>query len=87
MALWAIEVWGAVLGSVLLLLRSGYAVLVFALSLLGLIGSLLYGFVLADVSYPEIVVTGGMWFTLAIAVVAVLVLIYARAMRQRGVLR
>ena len=86
MASWAIAVWAAVLGSVLLLLRSGYAPLVFALSLLGLIGTSLYSFVLSDVSYVALVGTAAIWFTLAIGVVAVLLWLYARAMRQNGVL-
>jgi hypothetical protein len=86
MAAWAIAVWGAVFGSVLLLLRSRHAPAVFALSLLGLIATLVYSFVLSGVSYLEIVGTGGLWFTLAISVVAVLLWLYTRAMRQRGAL-
>ena len=85
-AAWAIAVWGAVLGSVLLLLRSAYAPVVFAISLLGLIATTFYSFVLSEVSYLAIVGTGGLWFALAIGVVAVLLWLYARAMRQRGVL-
>jgi len=38
-AVWALGVWGAVAGSVLLLLRSRFAVHAFILSLLGIIGS------------------------------------------------
>jgi len=87
MASWAIAVWGALLGSVLLLFRSRHAVLIFALSLLGLIGAWLYSFVLSGVSYVALVGVGAMWFTLAIAVVAVALYAYARTMRQRGVLR
>jgi len=39
---WAIGVWGSVLGSILLLLRSGWAVPVFWISLLGLAASTCY---------------------------------------------
>ena len=87
MASWAIAVWGALVGSVLLLLRSRHAALIFALSLLGMIGATLYTYVLSDVSYLDLVGPGAQWFSLAIAVVAVLLWLYARAMRQRGLLR
>jgi len=43
-AAWAIGVWASVLGSILLLLRSGWAVPVFWLSLLGLAVSSCYQF-------------------------------------------
>ena len=42
MAAWAIGVWGAVAGSLLLLLRSKYCAYAFALSLLGLAASTFY---------------------------------------------
>src|SRR5690606_34167572 len=42
---WILGVWGAVLGSVLLLLRMRLAVHAFALSLLGAVLSLIYGLV------------------------------------------
>ncbi len=83
---WTLGVWGAVLGSLLLLFRSGYAVMAFAFSLIGLAGSLIYNFVLTDVDYLELVGSGGLWFTVAIVVVAVLLYLYARIMRQRGIL-
>ena len=46
-AVWAVGVWGAVLGSVLLLLRSKLAVPVFAASLLGFVTSLVYAYGIA----------------------------------------
>ena len=84
---WGIAVLGAVLGSVLLLMRSGNAVMVFAIAFLAMLLNLVYGNLIADVSLIEVMGSGAMWFTLAIFVVALLLVIYARAMRQKGVLR
>jgi hypothetical protein len=46
-AVWAIGVWGAVLGTVLLLLRNKLAVPVFLASLIGFLVSLVYGYLVA----------------------------------------
>ena len=85
-ACWAVAVWGALLGSILLLLRSGHAVFVFALSILGMAGTIVYSHVLSGVDYIKLIGTGPLWFSVAIAVVAILLYLYARAMRQRKVL-
>ena len=83
---WAVGVWGALLGSVLLLLRSRWAVTAFALSLLGLALGTLYQFVLS--SPPEGIFTraiiamhGVIWAG------AIFFLFYAMRMRKAGVLR
>ena len=47
-AVWAIGVWGAMLGSVLLLLRQRLAYVVFAVSLTAFLVSLVYTYVLTD---------------------------------------
>jgi hypothetical protein len=47
-AVWAIGVWGAVAGSLLLLLRNRLAVPAFALSLAGFLASLAYTYLLSD---------------------------------------
>lgn len=79
---WALGVWGAVAGSVLLLLRKRYALHAFALSLLGIVGSNGYA-----------LFTPGGWalmggaITLVIAGIGVFLLLYAWAMTRRGVLR
>lgn len=44
---WAVGVWGAVLGSLLVLARSRWAVEVFSASLAGFLMSLVYGYVIA----------------------------------------
>lgn len=46
-AVWAVGVWGAIAGSLLLLLRSRFAVWAFAASLLGFVISLVYAYVIA----------------------------------------
>lgn len=81
---WTMGVWGAILGSVLLLLRSRWAVWAFGVSLIGAVVNVLYTFVLAN----GMSVLGGMvWMTVVIVVVAAFLLWYATAMRRRGVLR
>ncbi|GAC1572238.1 MAG: hypothetical protein NVS3B5_00970 [Sphingomicrobium sp.] len=85
-ALWALGVWGALAGSVLLLARSRLAVIAFVMSLAGLAGSTLYQFVVhpvpADMRGPTMLV-----LNLIIWAAAIGLLLYARSMRQRGVLR
>lgn len=84
-AAWALGVWGAVIGSVLLLLRSRYAVWAFALSLAGVV--VMTARALAD-PYPAEMASPAMTaFEWIIKIVAVLLLWYAWRMRERGVLR
>jgi hypothetical protein len=85
-AAWALGVWGALAGSVLLLLRSRWAVPAFALSLLGLIVATIYQFGVSAMP-ASLKTTGGMAFTAALWIVAILLLWYAYRMRARGVLR
>lgn len=85
-AAWALGVWGAVAGSVLLLLRHRWAVAAFAVSLAGLIVGTIYQFGMSDM--PESLKTPGGWaFTMALWIVAIFLLWYAMRMRSRGVLR
>lgn len=86
-ASWAVAVWGGVVGSVLLLARSGYAVLAFFLSFLAMSATSIYGFFLSDVSMVAVMGQQAALFSLAIVGVALLVVFYARAMRRSGVLR
>lgn len=85
MVAWALGVWGALAGSVLLLLRSRFAVHAFAASLAGLAGSTAYQL---SVDMPESM-TGGlmMVMNLIIWAGAILFLWYAWAQRRAGVLR
>lgn len=82
---WALGIWGAVIGSVLLLLRSRFAVWSFAISLLGLAGTTLFHVL---VPQPEWT-TGGMTTIMNIVIwsIATFLLIYAVSMKNKGVLR
>ena len=82
---WAIAVWGAVFGSVLLLLRNRFAMHVFAVSLVAMVLTTIHNYVLND----GLAVMGGpgpVIFSALIFVVGVALVLYARAMTRRGVL-
>jgi hypothetical protein len=82
MAAWAFGVWGALAGSLLLLLRSRFAVHAFALSLAGLAASTVYQVMLpAEESMPLGVMNLVIW------VIAIALLYYAIRQRKAGVLR
>ncbi len=82
-ALWAFGVWGAFLGSILILMRSRYAVPALLVSVLGLIGTTI--FQRTDVSIPaeldNPILSVVIWIT------TFGMLIYASRMRKAGVLR
>ena len=85
-AAWAIAVWGALLGTLLLLMRGGYAVWAFGVSLAGWVVMAVYQFAMAsppaDLGTPAMMaVTVAMW------VVAIALFVYAWRMRSSGVLR
>lgn len=84
---WGLGVWGAVAGSLLLLARSRFAGTAFALSLLGMLGNLIYGFLLSETTPMDIAGPMGVAFTIVIVVVGLLLWIYARRMTRAGVLR
>lgn len=83
--LWAIAIWSAVLGSILLLLRKVWAAPVFLVSLVAMLICSLWTYgisrdpvMMAPVHYA---------FSAVIAVIAVLLWQYAKAMAKRGILR
>jgi hypothetical protein len=82
-AFWALGVWGAFAGSVLLLLRSKWAVAAMVVALLGLIGTTIFHYALievpVDMQAPALDV--------AIWAVTLSLLLYARRMAATGVLR
>ena len=82
---WPLGVWGALFGSIGLLLRKGWAVWMFAGSLFGLLLATIYNFVLID---GFTAMAGGAIVVMNIAIwaVAFLLLIYAVRMKKRGVL-
>ncbi len=86
-ATWAIAVWGAVLGSILILLRKKLAVPVFWVALIAMVLTSIHNFFLSEVSMTDIAGTGALVFSLAIFVVSVLLVIYATVQSRNGNLR
>ena len=85
-AAWALGVWGSFAGSVLLLLRSRFAVAAFAVSLLGLAASTLYQWTMP--ARPDWMMDPGMLaMNLVIWAAVIFFLVYAIQMRKKGVLR
>ena len=85
-AAYAFGVWGALAGSLLLLVRSRHAVTAFAVSLAGLATTTFYQYVLAS---PPPVPEGDLtaYMPMLIWAIAIFLLVYALRMRRRGVLR
>ena len=84
-ALWAIGVWGSVLGSLLLLLRSRFAATAFLVSLLGALGSFAYQLT----SNPPAAATGTVEIVMHAVIVIVIILqwYYAKRQTAAGVLK
>ncbi len=81
-AVWAIGVWGSVLGSILLVLRMRWAFHAFVLSLLGAIGNVLYTAMTPGASEAM-----GLTMPLVIVAACLFFIWYAWTMTKRGVLR
>ena len=84
-ATWALGVWGGVLGSLLLLLRQGRAVPVFAVSLAGMAVTFLHNYALSD--GVRIMGSGALVFSAVIFSVGTTLLVYAVFMKKAQVLR
>jgi hypothetical protein len=82
-ALWALGVWGAFAGSVLVLLRSKLAVAAMLAALVGLIGTTVYNYGMTEV--PASMQAPAL--DVAIWAVTLFLLLYARRMAAAGVLR
>ena len=82
-AFWALGVWGAILGSILILLRSRFAVHAVILAIIGLIGSNIYQYTLTDI--PESLQSPAL--SIFIWVTTLLMLFYAVRMKNAGVFR
>ena len=82
-AFWALGVWGALVGSALLLLRTRRAVWAFGLSLIGLAVTQIYQAVTPQPDW----VTSNLAMNLVIWSIATFLLIYAISMRNKRVLR
>jgi hypothetical protein len=84
-AVWALGVWGAVLGTILLIVRSRFAVHAFVASLVGLLGSLAYGYLLSDGA--ELMGQQGLIMNLVILAGCLFFIGYSWLMAKRGVVR
>lgn len=82
-AFWALGVWGALAGSVLLLMRSRHAVWAFGVSLLGLAATQMYQAFAPKPDWAE----AAFGMTVVIWAIATFLLIYAVMMRNKGILR
>lgn len=84
---WGLGVWGALLGTILLLLRKRYAVHAFGVSLLGAVVSLGYDMFLNDTKPAAL--SEGMFAIMPIVVIliAAALFYYARKQEQAGVLK
>ena len=85
-ATWALSVWGGVLGSILLLLRRRLALTVFGVSLVTMLPTFFYNYVLTD---GLRIMAGAGWlsFNLVIVVVGWALLFYVSTLSRRCVLR
>jgi hypothetical protein len=83
---WGFGVWGALLGSILLLVRSRWAVWSFGASLIGAIVSLGYQMLLAP-PFPGTVSPAAKFMPIFIILVALLLFLYSRAMERKAILR
>jgi hypothetical protein len=83
---WGLGVWMGLLGAVLLLIRSRWAVWAYGLSLVGAVLSLGYQLVLAP-PLPGATTAMSKTLPIIVIVVALGLFLYARAMEKKGVLR
>ncbi len=81
---WALGVWGAILGSILLLMRHRWAVPVFAISLAGLATSTAFQLWVAPPMPGSAADATGNGITVVIWAIAITLLAYALWARRRG---
>ena len=81
-ALWALGVWGALAGSILILLRSRHAVAAMLVALVGLFGTTIYQRVLIELPAEM----AGIGLPIAIWATTLFMTWYAFRMRSQGVL-
>ena len=84
-ALFALAVWGSLIGSILLILRMKLATPVFMISLASIALSYIYSLFIADVSVTMSM--SDIVLTVSVVAVALFLLIYSRAMARAGVLK
>jgi len=81
---WAIAVWGALLASLVLLMRKAFAVWLFGISILGMAATAVYTFFLTDSG--SVMGEDALMFTAVIWVIALFLYFYSIAMVKRRVL-
>ena len=84
---WTMGVWGALAGSLLLLLRSRWAVWAFALSLIGAVVSLIHGLFINPMPPLPPAMALMQYMPWVIVLIAALLLWYAWTWKKKGVLR
>ena len=84
---WAIAVWGAVLGSLLILFRSRHAFTTFVVAFVAMILVTIHNVFLAEVNALSTMTAFQAIFTLAIIFVAILMIVYTRTQTNLGRLR
>lgn len=84
-ACWALGVWGALLGSILLLARSRRAVTGYVVSLIGIVPMIIYQFPWDRMG--GIINSGVLAYSIVVVVLAIAQFWYALRMRTAGVLR
>jgi hypothetical protein len=86
-ATWAFGVWGALAGSLFLLLRKRFAVIAFVVSLAGLFLSTIYQNFVSPVDASKIMPPEAYYINVAIWAIAILLLVYAWWLRNKAILR
>ena len=84
-ASWAIAVWGGVVGAIFLLFRKSLAVTLFLVSFIAMVITAIHNYGLSN-GLEVIGDTFSLVFSAIIFIVSLLLYLYARAMKQRGVL-
>ena len=84
-ALWAIAVWGGVLGSICILLRKAIAVHIFLVSLIAMVTSNIYSYGFAN-GMQVVGDASTLIFTAIIFIVALALYIYTKAQRDINIL-
>lgn len=84
---WALGVWGAIAGSLLLLMRSRHAVTAFVVSLAGLAISTIYQLGAEWTEFIQLFGSGPMIFMGVIWAIAIALFLYARRQVAAGVLQ
>ncbi len=84
---WALGGFGSLFGSILLLMRSRHAVTAFLVSAVGLLGVTYYQLVQNGETLKKLLGDVPLYVNITIWVILLVLILYARAMKARGVLR